>query len=173
MSKLMDHDFDGIQEYDNPPPGWLMFIFYGSILFSIGYVIYYPSFWFWPGTSGWTSTGQYVTEMEVADKQYAAFRKDPNDIALTPDDPAVIAVGEKVYATRCAACHGNAGEGKIGPSMIDSTWVYGGSDVDILKSIGDGRPKGMPAWKKVLKADELQAVASYVRKLNNDAGGDK
>lgn len=173
MAKLLDHEVDGISEYDNPPPGWLMFIFYGTIVFGIGYAIYYPSFWFWPGTSGWTSTGQYVTEMETADKQYAAFRKDPNDVALTPDDAAVIAIGEKVYTARCAPCHAAKGEGKIGPSMLDSTWLYGGTDADIVKSISDGRPKGMPAWKKVLKPDELQAVSSYIRKLNNDAGGGK
>ena len=173
MAKLLDHEIDGINEYDNPPPKWLMMVLYASIVFGIGYAIYYPSLGFWPGISGWSSTSQYTAEMAVADKQYAAFRKDPSEVALTPDDTAVLAIGEKVYTARCAPCHGEKAEGKIGPSMLDDTWLYGGTDADIVKSISNGRPKGMPAWKKVLKPDELQAVASYIRKLHNDAAPGK
>lgn len=169
MAELLDHEIDGIQEYDNPPPGWLMALLYATIVFAIGYVIYYPSFWFWPGISGWSSTGQYNTQMEEAEKAYAHLKKEVADIQLTPDDSEVLALGEKHYKSRCAPCHGEEGEGRIGPSFKDEVWLYGDTDTDIFVSVKDGRPKGMPPWGKVLKPEELMAVASFVRKMNNDA----
>ena len=40
-NKLIDHDFDGIQEYDNDLPGWWKALFLITIIFSIIYVPYY------------------------------------------------------------------------------------------------------------------------------------
>lgn len=169
MAKLLDHEIDGIQEYDNPAPPWLMFILYSSIVFGIGYAIYYPSFWFWPGISGWSSGGQYTAQMEDAEKRYAGMKAAVVEVALTPDDSTVIALGEKQFKARCAPCHGSTGEGKVGPSFLDDKWLYGGADNDIVTSVREGRPKGMPPWGKVLKPEELTAVASYVRRINNEA----
>lgn len=169
MAKLLDHEIDGINEYDNPPPGWLMALLYATIVFSIGYVIYYPSFWFWPGLSGWSSVAQYDTQMTEAEKAYAHLRKAVSDVQLTPDDGEAIALGEKQYKARCAACHGDAGEGRVGPSFTDDVWLYGDTDTDIYTSVKAGRPKGMPPWGKILKPEELMAVSSYVRKIHSDA----
>ncbi len=165
MAKLLDHEVDGIQEYDNPTPPWLAGLFIGCILYSIGYVIYYPSFWFWPGLSGWSSTGQYEQQMTQAEEQYAEFRTVAEAIELNPDDPAVLELGAKLYRSTCAACHGLEGEGRIGPSFIDGDWLYGADDENLIISIRDGRPKGMPPWGSSMSAEELGAVASYVRSL--------
>lgn len=173
MAKLLDHEIDGINEYDNPAPGWLMLLLYANIVFAIGYAIYYPSLPYWQGISGWTSSGQYDAQMQEAEKAYAHLQKSSSETALKPDDATVIALGEKMFKARCAPCHGAAGEGKVGPSFIDDTWLYGGTDQDILTSVSDGRPKGMPPWKKALKPEELVAVASFVRKLNTEALGAK
>ena len=35
------HELDGIEEYDNPMPGWLMAIWWGSLIFSAAYLIFY------------------------------------------------------------------------------------------------------------------------------------
>src|SRR5512146_2685246 len=53
-SRLMDHSYDGIQEYDNPLPGWWRAIFWGSIVFAAGY-------WVWFHVAPWHSTpaGKY------------------------------------------------------------------------------------------------------------------
>lgn len=169
MAELLDHDFDGIQELDNPAPPWLMGILYASIVFAIGYCLYYPSFWFWPGLSGWSSSDQYHQQMDVAKTTYAEFETKPTNVALKPDDEAVIEVGKTVFATRCMPCHGKDGEGKIGPSFLDAEWRYGSEDADIVESVAKGRPKGMPPWGKTLKAEEVEAVSSYVRRLNNEA----
>lgn len=168
MAELIDHVVDGISELDNPPPPWLMAILYATIVFGIGYAIYYPSLWFWPGLSGWSSTGQYLAQMEQAEKDYAHFRSAAPEVALS-EDAAVLAVGAKQYKARCAACHGDKGEGRVGPSFIDDVWLYGNTDADLVVSIKDGRPKGMPPWGKVLKPEEQIAVASFVRKMNTDA----
>jgi cytochrome c oxidase cbb3-type subunit 3 len=168
MAKLLDHVIDGIEELDNPPPGWLMAVFYATIVFGIGYAIYYPSFWFWPGLSNWTSAGQYTAQLEQAEKDYAQFKKAAPEVSLSTET-AVLELGAKQYRARCAACHGNDGEGRVGPSFLDDTWLYGGSDADLVESIKEGRPKGMPAWGKVLKPEEMVAVASFVRQLNSNA----
>ena len=38
---LTDHSYDGIQEYDNPLPGWWVWLFNATIFFSIFYVVFY------------------------------------------------------------------------------------------------------------------------------------
>src|SRR5690606_30617381 len=38
---LMDHNYDGIQELDNVLPPWWTYLFYGCIIFAIGYMGYY------------------------------------------------------------------------------------------------------------------------------------
>ena len=37
------HEWDGIKELDTPLPRWWVWTFYATIIFSIGYVIYYPA----------------------------------------------------------------------------------------------------------------------------------
>ena len=45
------HEWDGIQEWDNPLPRWWLYIFYACIVFSIGYWIAMPA---WPTLNGYT-----------------------------------------------------------------------------------------------------------------------
>lgn len=167
-AKLLDHEVDGIQEYDNPPPRWLMILLYGCIIYSIGYCIYYPSFWFWPGISGWTSAGQYEEQVAREEAYYAEHAPPKAVLTLAPDDEAVIALGAEVYKKTCAACHGVDGEGRVGPSFLDGEWRYDGSDEGIVESIRDGRPGGMPAWGSVISEEELVGVASFVKKLSEN-----
>jgi len=169
MAELLDHEIDGIQEYDNPPPPWLMFLFYLSIVFGIGYAIYYPSFWFWPGIANWSAANQYEEQVEREEAYYAQFAPPKKVLTLAPDDENVVKVGKEVFDGRCVACHGTEGEGKIGPSFLDDTWLYDSSDEGIVESVRDGRPKGMPAWGKMLSEEELVGVTSYIKKLNQSA----
>ncbi len=164
MAKLLDHEVDGIQEYDNPAPSWLVWLFNLSIVFAIGYSVAYPSTWFWKGTAGWSSSGQWEAQVASAKERYP----DPSEIAFSgelPDDPGSLQIGAAVFKKRCAACHGDVGEGKIGPSLIDEEWLYGAEPDKIVESIAGGRPKGMPAWGKVLSSDEVRNVAGYVVSL--------
>ena len=41
QDELLDHEYDGIREYDNPLPRWWVWIFAGSFWFSIAYFFHY------------------------------------------------------------------------------------------------------------------------------------
>lgn len=173
MDKLLPgHEVDGIREYDNPPPAWLVWLFNLSILFSIGYCIVYPSTWFWNGTMGWSQTGQYDRQMVAAQERYGTpAEAAPADVDLVAlaQDPTALAAGEEIFKVRCAACHGASGEGgPIAPSLVDDEWLYGNAPDDIIASISGGRPNGMPTWGKVLSSTEVAEVAAFVTKLKGE-----
>ena len=54
--QLLDHEYDGIQEYDNPCPGWWHAIFLLTVLFSVVYFLF-----FHVGNNGWTLTEAWNT----------------------------------------------------------------------------------------------------------------
>ena len=170
MAKLLDHDFDGIQEYDNPIPTWLSALFIITTLFGIGYAIYYPSLPNYHGLSGWSAQNQYDKQMEVEEARYAPLRAEAEKKALEAlaalsDDEGTVQAGREVFTQYCSPCHGMNAEGKVGPSLTDETWLYGSEPKDILTSIREGRPKGMPAWKSQLDEDQVKSVAVYVMSL--------
>ncbi len=71
----------------------------------------------------------------------------------------------KHYLLRCSSCHGEFGEGKIGPNLADDFWIHGeGTKGDLVKMIADGVvEKGMPGWKNVYHADDISALADLVQ----------
>jgi mono/diheme cytochrome c family protein len=69
---------------------------------------------------------------------------------------AAYADGAAVYATKCAACHGKAGEGaKMAPNPI-----AGMPAADVKKAIAEGKGKMKPQ-----KVDDADAVAAFVAGL--------
>lgn len=163
-----EHVVDGIEEYDNPLPRWWLYLFYLTIAFAGVYCVVYPSTWFWGGTQGWSSSGQYEAAMAEAGKAAparTATTVSPEEVARMAHDPAALAAGKAVFAKNCAVCHGEKAEGKIGPSLVDGTWLYGSEPSDLLETITNGRPKGMPKWGKLLKPEEIQSVAAFVYSL--------
>ena len=72
--------------------------------------------------------------------------------------------GGKVFATKCAPCHGPQLQGSIGPNLTDDFWIHGkGTAAEIAQIVRQGVPdKGMPAWEALLKPEEIQQVAVYV-----------
>ena len=158
---LLEHSADGIEELDNPLPRWWLYSFYLTIAFSIVYGVMYPTFWFWNGTTGWNQEKQWAAT-KVAKKAGS----DLVDLSALAQQPGVRELGEKVFKSNCASCHGVNAEGKIGPSLTDATWKYGNDDKNLLHTIQKGRPGGMPAWGTFLKGPEVQAVAAYVKGLS-------
>jgi cytochrome c oxidase cbb3-type subunit 3 len=66
----------------------------------------------------------------------------------------------------CAACHGQKGEGVVGPNLTDAYWIHGGGIKNVFKTIKYGVPaKGMIAWETQLSPSQIQKVASYVLTL--------
>ncbi|MEO1448976.1 MAG: cbb3-type cytochrome c oxidase N-terminal domain-containing protein [Bacteroidota bacterium] len=158
----LGHDYDGIRELDNALPPWWKYGFYVSIVFSVAYL------WVFHVNSDWSSGGEYETEMAIAAAEKEAFLAkaadlvdESNVVALT--DAASISHGQSIYQTSCAACHGMAGEGGVGPNLTDAYWLHGGDVKGIFTTIKYGVPaKGMIAWQAQLKPKDMQDVSSYI-----------
>lgn len=164
---LMHHEYDGIRELDNVLPPWWLWLFYGTVIWSVVFLLNVHVFDIWP-----TQEEEYRQEMAQAKAdvdaylaQFAGMVDETNVTALMDD--ASIAGGRATYEAYCKACHGGAGEGGVGPNLTDDHWKHGGGIHNIFKTIKYGVPeKGMIAWKAQLKPVEMQAVASYILKLH-------
>lgn len=80
--------------------------------------------------------------------------------------PDVVAKGKQLFsAMNCAGCHGYDGSGGMGPPLNDAYWRYGGTPVQIFKTLYEGRPKGMPAWGHALPPEDLWQLTAFVQSL--------
>ncbi len=162
----LGHDYDGIRELDNHLPPWWVNMFILTVIWSIGYMYYYH----WGG-SGANQDQEYKLEVETAKKEIAlALAGKANDMdesSVVPlTDIGLIGQGELIYKSVCAACHGQKGEGGVGPNFSDKNWIHGGGIKNIFKVIKYGVPeKGMIAWSAQLKPSDIQKVGSYILTL--------
>ena len=157
--KLLDHNFDGIQEFDNPMPTWWVGLFVFTIIWAIGYMFFYEI-----TGIGNTQLDDYHNELAAAAKQYGGdgVEEAVVEIALLTA-PDQISEGEKIFKMNCSSCHGQAGEGGIGPNLGDSKWLHGGDFKSIVNTITHGVPeKGMISWEPILKTKKIVQVASYI-----------
>ena len=160
------HAYDGIRELDNRLPPWWVNMFILTIVWAVGYMYYYH----WGG-NGPSSAEEYKTEVEIAKKEIAVALAgkanavdESNVTALT--DAAALGEGELIYKNVCAACHGQKGEGTVGPNFTDEYWIHGGGIKNIFKTIKYGVPeKGMISWQAQLKPADMQKVGSYILTL--------
>jgi len=166
---VMEHKFDGIAELNNPTPAWFMILFYGTIIFAIGYLLTYDVLGY-----GKSQEEEYIAEIEQAAEAKVAFLANPANAANAVNennmeqskDEAVIKNGASLFANRCTPCHGEHGEGIVGPNLTDEYWLHGGTAKDVFKTIKYGVPeKGMIAWEKSLSAQQLSDLTNYVLSL--------
>lgn len=162
---LMDHSYDGIQEYDNPTPGWWHAIWAGTILFSVLYAMWFhlspaaPSIW----------EKHAAMQLEEVKKQYAEIGE------LKPDEPTILrmmqstkwmSVGASVFKTNCVSCHADKGQGQVGPNLTDDQYKNVKHIADIASVIENGAAAGaMPAWKGRLHPNDIVLVSAYVASL--------
>lgn len=177
LDQTTGHAHDGIEEYDNPLPRWWLYKFYGTILFGAVYFVLYPGLgeW-WPGVLHWTQANQWQKEVEKADAEYgplyAKYAAMPlNQVAQNPD---AIKMGQRIFSTNCAVCHGSDAKGNYGfPNLTDNDWIYGGSPEVIELTIADGRRSTpetmgvtMPAWEAIIGNDGIDQVTAYLLTLS-------
>lgn len=155
-----EHDYDGIQEYDNPLPRWWVWLFIGTVVFAAAYV---PFYHFGPGA---LPEEAHVAEMREWNRLHPPKSLPGEDELRSIETSDLLASGKSVYATRCAACHAVDGGGQVGPNLTDDYALHGYSREQILKVVHDGVPvKGMIAWGELLSSEELYAVSLYVYNL--------
>lgn len=158
--RLIEHEYDGIMEYDNPMPTWWVTMFWATIIFSIIYALNIGGI-----GSGEGRIAAYEADMAAwrAAHPIETAAADGDLLLALVDDQAAVSEGETVFAQYCAPCHAGDGGGGIGPNLTDDTWIHGGSIVEIHTVISDGvLAKGMPQWGRTLSADQVNAVTAYV-----------
>lgn len=165
--KLIEgHDYDGIQELDNPLPGWWLATFYISIVFALFYFAYYI-LGEGPGLKDEFNQAKAVSEQKLAANKPKESVVDETKLASMLKDPSQIQAGKAVFEGKCLPCHGPQGQGIIGPNLTDAYWIHGkGTLIDINKAVSEGVPdKGMPPWAAMLKPLELQQVVVFTKSL--------
>jgi cytochrome c oxidase cbb3-type subunit 3 len=169
--ELLAHDADGIHEYDNPSPDWLVYLFYATIVFGIGYVIYYGF------SLGPSIQDAYLMEGKQLEKQwadyYAANPITPpttEELVAAAQNPQLVAEGKEQFAKTCASCHGDNAQGLIGPNLTDDRWIHGGKLTEIYSTLVNGvTAKGMPPWGRALAPEKITALTSYLRALQGSS----
>lgn len=161
QDQLTDHAYDGIQEYDNPTPGWWTWLFIVTIVFSVVYWL--------------------VATITLGDFSPVAFYErekielmKSGGAPLNPDAPTLFSLanatdqsmGAGVFAANCVSCHGKDGSGVTGANLTDENYINVKTIVDIVDVVKNGRNNGaMPAWNTRLQPNEIVFVAGYVASL--------
>lgn len=163
--QLRTHVYDGIQEYDNPMPGWWVMLFWGCIFFAIPYWLYYESGV--PGRSIYDNYNEAVADnLRLQFEEIGELKLDSATVYKYKDDPKWLKVGASVYEMHCVACHAAKAEGKVGPNLTDDYWIHVKEIGDLAKVVEKGaNGQAMPAWGNRLHPNEIVLVASYIAGL--------
>lgn len=182
------HEWDGIQEYNNPLPRWWLWTFYATIVWGLWYVIAYPA---WPlineataGYKGWSTRANVAEEIAEAEAANAEINARLASAELTgiADDAELqgyaTSAGAAVYKTWCAQCHGSGAAGAKGyPNLQDDAWLWGGTIEDIHYTVAhgirneddpDARYSEMPAFGDILETAQIEQVVNYVMSLSGE-----
>lgn len=164
---LFDHSYDGIRELDNNLPPWWKYGFYLTIIVAFAYLMNYHVL----GT-GDLQLEEYRKELVQADIQMKEYLKkasnlvDETNVKLLTDNTS-LSTGRELFSANCVACHGNNGEGKVGPNLTDDYWLHEGGIRNIFKTIKFGYPeKGMKSWKDDFSPSQIACIASFVKSLH-------
>ena len=164
-AKILDHNYDGIREYDNPMPFWWSALFWGSFIFSVPYYIYYHV-----GVGPTLNDNLEAEVGEFVEAQAAALgdlKPDAKTIlSLVQNDPKLKTGASVMFRSNCATCHGPEGGGRTGPNLSDDSYINVKQPEDFFKVIRDGvSGKGMPDWGKRFSEPQLVLLASYAASL--------
>ncbi|MCB2385852.1 MULTISPECIES: cytochrome-c oxidase, cbb3-type subunit III [Thalassolituus] len=171
------HDYDGIQELDNPLPRWWVFMFWATIVFGFGYLGVYGL----GNVNGlltvevdgeqvaWSSTNQWKAEVQKFDADiaplYSKYTATPVEELVKDAD--ALQTGQRLFKSNCAVCHGSTAKGAQGfPNLTDNDWLYGGAPENIKHTLTYGRQGAMPAWGAVLGEEGTTDMVNYVRSLS-------
>ncbi|HEX9857783.1 MAG TPA: cytochrome-c oxidase, cbb3-type subunit III [Paracoccaceae bacterium] len=191
------HEWDGIEELNNPLPRWWLWTFYVSIIWALAYSVAYPA---WPmltratpGLLGASTRADVAAEIKRFDDANAAIKTRLADAELTAiaADPELnqfaVSAGAAVFKTWCAQCHGSGAAGVQAsgyPNLLDDDWLWGG-DIEAIHTTvthgirnttdGDARYSEMPKFGAdgLLEAAQIEQVVQHVLAISgqdHDAG---
>lgn len=163
---ILDHNYDGIKELDNSLPPWWVYMFYATIVFAAVYLV---RFHVLDGDSQEVEYQKAVAQAQIEINKYKATAPDlvtADNVELLTDE-ASLKRGKAVFNLNCASCHLADGGGSIGPNLTDEYWILEGGIKGVFKTVSNGGRdgKGMIAWNKTLKSDDIAKVSSYVLSL--------
>ena len=189
---------DDLKELNKPLPKWWVYVFYVTIIWSVGYWILYPA---WPlisshteGLLGYSQRAEVRSEIQEARAAQSQFTEqiEAMELGEIRGDPELLrfamAGGEAAFGDNCAPCHGSGGQGFTGyPNLNDDAWIWGGTLDDIHETIRYGiradhpqtRISQMPRFglDGILNDEQINDAAEYVRALggldHDDAAADR
>lgn len=167
--ETLGHAYDGIEEYDNPLPAWWFWKFIILVIFSLGYMVYYPGLGNWEGIGGWTSANELEADQKAFDQKFAPYFATFKSIPVEQlkDNAEAMKIGQRLFSQNCAICHGSTASGYPGfPNLTDKVWLWGGKGSDIETTILNGRIAAMPAHENTYKEEQIWDLLSYVVSLN-------
>ncbi len=171
------HNYDGIEELDNPLPRWWVMMFWSTIVFAVAYMGVYG----FGNIKGfltvevdgeqvaWSSHNQWKEEVQSFEQKIAPLY---NEYAETPiaeliHNEEAMQTGQRLFKSNCSVCHGTTAKGARGfPNLTDDDWLYGGEPENIVQTITHGRIAAMPAWQSVLGDEGVADMTQYVRSLS-------
>jgi len=186
------HEFDGIEELNNPLPKWWTYMFFATFVWAVYYLAAYPGLGNWEGLAKWTSSNQGITslaeskkateeakangeyvkldkEYEAADERFGPiFEGFANqDIETLVADEKALEIGQRLYAQNCSQCHGSDARGGMGfPNLTDKDWLYGGTPDKIKETLLYGRVAAMPPWGAALGEQGIKEMTAHVLSLS-------
>lgn len=190
--ELMDHEFDGIVEINNPLPKWWTILFWACFAWGFVYLALFPGLGNWDGLLGWKSSNQDVQSLEESRQAMAAAKEEgllvqydrevsdadakygpifeayaSRPIKELAKDKDALEVGQRLFLQNCSQCHGsNAMGGQGFPNLTDNDWLYGGEPHNIKTTLLNGRQGAMPAFGEQFTDQQITELANYVASLS-------
>lgn len=185
------HEWDGIKELNNPLPKWWLYIFFASVVWSIGYFVAYPAIplvsSYTKGVLGYSSRAEVAESVAAAKEAQSVYLQKLGNASLEQirTDPELLefalAGGRSAFSVNCSQCHGTGAQGNTGyPNLNDDEWIWGGSLDAINFSIthgirnnqsDDAHFSDMPAFGRdgILDREQVGQVAEYVLSLSGQS----
>ncbi len=185
------HEWDGIEEWNNPMPRWWVWTFYATIFWGVLYTIAYPA---WPlvnkatgGLLGYSTRAevtQQISDVEARNAELETQLASADLTQIAGNDALqnyAVQGGAAVFRANCSQCHGSGGAGVQAsgyPNLLDDAWLWGGTIEQIAYTVRhgirneqspDARWSEMPAFgtDEILTDEQIGQVVHYVRKISD------
>lgn len=171
-NRTTGHTWDGIEELDNPLPMWWVWLFVGTVIFAVPFLLFFPGFGNFSGVGGWSAAKQHDAAVRQNQTRFEPLYNELGQMA-EPDlhaNPRAQKVGRRLFINHCSTCHGVNARGGFGfPNLTDTDWLWGDGFDAVKTAITNGRTAAMPPWGVPLGQQGVANVTQYVLQLSGAA----